>query len=74
MVSKLLNNVTMSDYEVTIEFFSKLFTWIQVITWITHTEFGCIRTIQGPNSTIYRTIRGQIQPFLEQYKAILNHF
>ena len=47
--------------------FSKLFTWIQVITWITHTEFGQIRTILGPNSTIFRTIQGQTQPFLEQY-------
>ena len=46
--------------------FSKLFTWIQVITWITHTEFGWIRTIQGPNSSIFRTIQSQTQPFLEQ--------
>ena len=46
-----------------LEFFSKLFTWIQVITWITHSEFGQIRTIQGPNSTILRTMQDQTQPF-----------
>ena len=55
--------------------FSKLFTWIQVIrsTWITHTELGWIRTIQGPNWMIFRTIQGQTERFLEQYKAKLNH-
>ena len=46
--------------------FSKLFTWIQVITWIIQIAFSQIRTIRGPNSTIFRTIQGQTQPFPEQ--------
>ena len=51
-----------------------VFTWIQVITWITHTELGWIRTTQGSNWIIFRTIKDQTQPFLEQYNPKLNHF